>query len=122
MDATNIETMPASATQTGLVLTDSAVSKVKALIEAEGEAGLALRVAVKPGGCAGFQYDLFFDNNTLDGDITKEFHGVRVVVDRSSAEYIDGAIIDYVDSLSESGFKIENPLATGGCGCGKSFC
>lgn len=122
MDATNIETMSSSATQTGLVLTDSAASKVKSLIDAEGEAGLALRVAVKPGGCAGFQYDLFFDNNSLEGDIVKEFGGVKVVVDRGSAEYIDGAVIDYVDSLSESGFKIENPLATGGCGCGKSFC
>lgn len=122
MDATQIETMPASTGTTGLVLTDSAASKVKSLIDAEGEAGLALRVAVKPGGCAGFQYDLFFDNNSLEGDIVKEFHGVKVVVDRGSAEYIDGAVIDYVDSLSESGFKIENPLATGGCGCGKSFC
>ena len=117
MDVTNIETV-----QTGLILTDSAATKVKSLIDAEGEAGLALRVAVKPGGCAGFQYDLFFDNNSLEGDIVKEFSGVKVVVDRSSAEYINGAVIDYVDSLSESGFKIENPLATGGCGCGKSFC
>jgi len=122
MDATQIDIMPSTATSTGLVLTETAASKVKSLIDAEGEAGMALRVAVKPGGCAGFQYDLFFDNNTLDGDIVKEFHGVKVIVDRSSAEYIDGAVIDYVDSLSESGFKIENPLAAGGCGCGKSFC
>ena len=122
MDATQIDIMPSTDTSTGLVLTETAASKVKSLIDAEGEAGLALRVAVKPGGCAGFQYDLFFDNNSLDGDIVKEFHGVKVIVDRSSAEYIDGAVIDYVDSLSESGFKIENPLAAGGCGCGKSFC
>ena len=122
MDATQIDIMPSTSTSTGLVLTETAASKVKSLIDAEGEAGLALRVAVKPGGCAGFQYDLFFDNNSLDGDIVKEFHGVKVIVDRSSAEYIDGAVIDYVDSLSESGFKIENPLAAGGCGCGKSFC
>ena len=122
MDATQIDIMPSTGTSTGLVLTETAASKVKSLIDAEGEAGLALRVAVKPGGCAGFQYDLFFDNNSLDGDIVKEFHGVKVIVDRSSAEYIDGAVIDYVDSLSESGFNIENPLAAGGCGCGKSFC
>lgn len=106
----------------GLVLTDAAASKVKALIDAEGDSALALRVAVKPGGCAGFQYDLFFDNSALDGDIVKEFGGVNVVVDRLSAEYVNGAVIDFVDSINESGFKIENPNAAGGCGCGKSFC
>jgi len=107
---------------TGLVLTDAAAAKVKTLIDAEGEAGLALRVAVKPGGCAGFQYDLFFDNSTLEGDVVREFGGVNVVVDRMSSEYVNGATIDFVDSLNESGFKIENPNATDGCGCGKSFC
>jgi iron-sulfur cluster assembly accessory protein len=107
---------------TGLVLTDAAALKVKQLIDSEGEAGLALRVAVKPGGCAGFQYDLFFDTSTLEGDVVKEFGGVNVVVDRMSAEYINGAVIDFVDTINESGFKIENPNAAGGCGCGKSFC
>jgi iron-sulfur cluster assembly accessory protein len=110
-------------TQTqGLVLTDSAASKVKALIEAEGDSALALRVAVKPGGCAGFQYDLFFDNTKIDGDVVATFSGVDVVVDAASAEYVNGATIDFVDSINESGFKIENPNAAGGCGCGKSFC
>lgn len=107
---------------TGLILTDAAASKVKALIDAEGDSSLALRVAVKPGGCAGFSYDLFFDNSNLDGDVVKAFGGVNVVVDRLSAEYVNGATIDFVDSLNESGFKIDNPNATGGCGCGKSFC
>lgn len=106
----------------GLVLTDAAAAKVKTLIDAEGEAGLALRVAVKPGGCAGFQYDLFFDNSRIDGDLVSEFGGVHVVVDQASAEYVNGAVIDFVDSIGESGFKIENPNATSGCGCGKSFC
>lgn len=106
----------------GLVLTDAAASKVKSLIDAEGDANLALRVAVKPGGCAGFQYDLFFDNSRIDGDVVNTFGGVEVVVDAASAEYVDGAVIDFVDSIAESGFKIDNPNAAGGCGCGKSFC
>lgn len=106
----------------GLILTDAAAAKVKSLIEAEGDAALALRVAVKPGGCAGFQYDLYFDNTRIDGDIVNTFGGVEVVVDAGSAEYINGVVIDFVDSIAESGFKIENPNAAGGCGCGKSFC
>ena len=116
MDATKLETINA-----GLVLTDAAASKVKNLIDAEGDATLALRVAVKPGGCAGFQYDLFFDNSNVEGDIVKEFSGVKVVVDRVSSEYVNGAVIDFVDSLNESGFKIDNPNATGSCACGNSF-
>jgi iron-sulfur cluster assembly accessory protein len=123
METTDINiSTSAPVTTDGLILTDAAALKVKNLIDAEGEPGLALRVAVKPGGCAGFQYDLFFDNSKLDGDIVKEFSGVNVVVDRMSAEHINGAIIDFVDSINESGFKIENPNAAGGCGCGKSFC
>lgn len=109
-------------TTQGLVLTDSAAQKVKALLDAEGQTDLALRVAVRPGGCAGFQYDLFFDATQIDGDVRKSFGGVNVVIDKASIEYVNGAVIDYVDSLSESGFKIENPNAAGGCGCGKSFC
>jgi iron-sulfur cluster assembly accessory protein len=111
-----------ASTTTGLVLTDSAAAKVKSLLDAEGQPELALRVAVRPGGCAGFQYDLFFDATQLEGDVTSNFSGVNVVIDKASIEYVNGAVIDYVDSLSESGFKIENPNATGGCGCGKSFC
>ncbi|MEY3278170.1 MAG: hypothetical protein RLZZ426_656 [Actinomycetota bacterium] len=123
METTDINiSASAPVTTDGLILTDAAALKVKNLIDAEGEPDLALRVAVKPGGCAGFQYDLFFDNSKLDGDIVKEFSGVNVVVDRMSAEHINGAIIDFVDSINESGFKIENPNAAGGCGCGKSFC
>jgi iron-sulfur cluster assembly accessory protein len=115
MESTNTTTQ-------GLVLTDSAAVKVKSLLDAEGQPELALRVAVRPGGCAGFQYDLFFDASHLEGDVVKSFGGVNVVIDKASIEYVNGAVIDYVDSLSESGFKIENPNATGGCGCGKSFC
>lgn len=114
--------METTTTTSGLLLTDAAAAKVKTLIDAEGEAGLALRVAVKPGGCAGFQYDLFFDNGTVDGDVISEFGGVTVRVDPASAPHLDGAVIDFVDAIGDSGFKIDNPNAASGCGCGKSFC
>ena len=109
-------------TTTGLTLTDAAAAKVKTLIEAENEAGLSLRVAVKPGGCAGFQYDLFFTKDEEEGDIVSEFNGVFVRVDALSAPYLTGATIDFVDAIGDSGFKIDNPNAGSGCGCGKSFC
>lgn len=114
--------MESTTTTSGLVLTDAAAAKVKGLIDAEGVEGLALRVAVKPGGCAGFSYDLFFDQHAVDGDLVDNFGGVTVRVDPQSASYLGGAVIDYVDSITDSGFKIENPNASGGCGCGKSFC
>lgn len=107
---------------TGLTLTDAAAAKVKALIEAESETGLYLRVAVKPGGCAGFQYDLFFDKEEVEGDLVSDFGGVQVKVDPMSAPYVVGATIDFVDAIGDSGFKIDNPNSGNGCGCGKSFC
>ena len=109
-------------TDTGVTLTDNAALKIKTLMEAENESGLALRVAVKPGGCAGFQYDLFFDKDELEGDAVADFNGVTVRVDPMSAQYLTGATIDFVDTLGDSGFKIDNPNAGSGCGCGKSFC
>ena len=109
-------------TATGVTLTDSAAVKIKALMSAESETDLALRVAVKPGGCAGFQYDLFFDKDRVEGDAEADFNGVTVRVDPMSAPYLVGAVIDFVDTLGDSGFKIENPNAGSGCGCGKSFC
>ncbi|GIU84737.1 MAG: hypothetical protein KatS3mg008_1512 [Acidimicrobiales bacterium] len=105
-----------------ITLTESAATKVKQLLEAEGEEGLALRVAVRPGGCSGFSYEMFFDGEIREDDITEEFDGVRVVVDPESAKLLRGATLDYKDSLSEAGFSITNPNATSTCGCGKSFC
>lgn len=104
-----------------ITLTDSAAGKVKDLIEAEGEPNLALRVAVRPGGCSGFSYEMFFDSDVADDDNLVDYAGVRVVVDASSAELLQGATLDYKDGLQGAGFAIENPNAQRSCGCGKSF-
>ena len=104
-----------------ITLTDNAASKVKDLIEAEGEPNLALRVAVRPGGCSGFSYEMFFDTDVAADDNLSDFEGVRVVVDASSAELLQGATLDYKDGLQGAGFAIENPNAQRSCGCGKSF-
>ena len=80
-----------------------------------------LRVAIQGGGCGGFEYALGFDRGATDGDAELEFYGVRVVVDPASAPYLKGATVDFVESLKESGFKVENPNASGSCGCGHSF-
>ena len=104
-----------------ITLTDTAASKVKDLIDAEGEPNLALRVAVRPGGCSGFSYEMFFDTDVAADDNLTDFAGVRVVVDASSAELLQGATLDYKDGLQGAGFAIENPNAQRSCGCGKSF-
>ena len=105
----------------GVLLTDAAAGKVRALLEQEGRDDLALRIAVQPGGCAGLRYQLFFDDRQLDGDIIQDFGGVKLAVDRMSAPYVQGATIDFVDSIEKQGFTIDNPNATGSCACGDSF-
>jgi iron-sulfur cluster assembly accessory protein len=105
----------------GVVLTDVAATKVKNLLEQEGRDDLRLRVAVQPGGCSGLIYQLYFDERTLDGDALRDFGGVEVVVDRMSVPYLDGATIDYADSIEKQGFTIDNPNAQGSCACGDSF-
>jgi iron-sulfur cluster assembly accessory protein len=104
-----------------LTLTDAAVAKVTALLEQEGDDGLALRVAVRPGGCSGYSYEMFFDSEIAENDIVRSFGSVRVVVDPESADLIKGATLEYHDGLSEAGFHITNPNATRTCGCGSSF-
>jgi iron-sulfur cluster assembly accessory protein len=108
-------------TATGVNLTDAAVAKVRHLLEQEGRDDLQLRIAVQPGGCSGLRYQLFFDERHLDGDIVTDFNGVAVVVDRMSSPYLNGATIDFVDSIEKQGFTIDNPNATGSCACGDSF-
>ena len=76
---------------------------------------------MQPGGCSGLRYQLFFDERTLDGDVTTDFDGVTVVVDRMSVPYLNGAMIDFVDSIEKQGFTIDNPNATGSCACGDSL-
>ena len=102
-------------------VSDVAASKVKSLLEQEGRDDLSLRISVQPGGCSGLRYQLFFDERSLDGDVVKDFGGVKVVTDRMSAPYLGGASIDFVDTIEKQGFTIDNPNATGSCACGDSF-
>ena len=95
----------------GVTLTDAAAPKAKALLDQEGRDDLALRIAVQPGGCAGLRYNLFFDDRSLDGDLTVDFGGVALTVDRMSAPYVKGASIDFVDTIEKQGFTIDNPNA-----------
>jgi iron-sulfur cluster assembly protein/iron-sulfur cluster insertion protein len=104
-----------------ITLTDTAASKVKALIETESEDNLALRVAVRPGGCSGFSYEMFFDADIAADDVQVDYRGVKVVVDASSAQLLEGATLDYADGLNQAGFQINNPNAQRTCGCGQSF-
>ncbi len=102
-------------------VSDTAASKVKSLLEQEGRDDLQLRIAVQPGGCSGLRYQLFFDERNLDGDVVTDFNGVSVVVDRMSVPYLNGAVIDFVDTIEKQGFTIDNPNAGGSCACGDSF-
>ncbi len=104
-----------------ITLTDTAAVKVKELLEAEGDTSLALRVAVRPGGCSGFSYEMFFDSEVADDDELATFGAVKVIVDPSSSQLLTGATLDYKDGLQQAGFSINNPNATRSCGCGQSF-
>jgi len=104
-----------------ITVTDNAADKVRQLITAEGDDALALRVAVRPGGCSGFSYEMFFDSDVATDDVTTDHGGVRVIVDQSSAQLLTGATLDYKDGLDQSGFAITNPNAQRTCGCGQSF-
>jgi iron-sulfur cluster assembly accessory protein len=105
----------------GVKLTDAAAAKAKALLDQEGRSDMHLRIAVQPGGCAGLRYQLFFDERSLDGDAKRDFSGLAVVVDRMSVPYLQGAVIDFVDTIEKQGFTIDNPNAGGSCACGDSF-
>ncbi|WP_084126688.1 iron-sulfur cluster insertion protein ErpA [Demequina sp. NBRC 110054] len=105
----------------GVVITDTAAAKVKSLLEQEGRDDLRLRLAVQPGGCSGLIYQLYFDERTLDGDAIRDFDGVGVVVDKMSVPYLDGATIDFSDTIEKQGFTIDNPNASSSCACGDSF-
>jgi iron-sulfur cluster assembly accessory protein len=118
---TSPQSTETESTATGIVLSDAAALKAKALLEQEGRDDLRLRVAVQPGGCSGLRYQLFFDERSLDGDQIRDFGGVEVIVDRMSAPYLSGATIDFVDRIDAQGFTIDNPNAQGSCACGDSF-
>ena len=104
-----------------ITLTDSAAAKVSELIAQEGNPELALRVAVRPGGCSGFSYEMFFDSDFADDDQVSTYGEVKVVVDPASATLIMGATLDFKDGLQGAGFSINNPNASRSCGCGQSF-
>lgn len=104
-----------------ITLTETAAAKVGELIKAEGDDNLALRVAVRPGGCSGFSYEMFFDTDIAEDDVRESFGDVVVVVDPSSAQLLQGATLDYKDGLQGAGFSIDNPNAQRTCGCGQSF-
>ena len=103
-----------------VTLTEEARKKVSELLSQETEE-MALRVAVRPGGCSGFSYETYFDTDKAEDDVEKLFDEVRVVVDPSSAELLVGATLDFKDGLNGAGFAIDNPNAQKTCGCGKSF-
>jgi iron-sulfur cluster assembly protein/iron-sulfur cluster insertion protein len=104
-----------------IVLTEIATTKVRELLDAEGQPELSLRVAVRPGGCSGLSYEMFFDSERAPDDIENVYGDVRVVVDPASAQYLEGASLDYKDGLQGNGFTINNPNAQRTCGCGQSF-
>ena len=107
-------------TETLMTVTEAAAGKIKQLMAEEADVSV-LRVAIQGGGCSGFQYGLGFDRGSQEGDVEFSMHGVDVVVDPFSAPYLQGAEIDYVDSIQAAGFAINNPNATSSCGCGHSF-
>ncbi len=104
-----------------LIFTDAAATKVKSLIEDEGNDNLKLRVFVSGGGCSGFQYGFTFDESLNDGDTAVENQGVQLLIDPMSFQYLVGAEIDYTEGLEGAQFVIRNPNATTTCGCGSSF-
>ena len=106
---------------TGVTLTDAAVAKAVSLLANEQADNLALRIAVHPGGCSGLRYELMFDDRQLDGDLVDDYEGVSLVVDKLSAPYLMGATVDFVDTISQQGFTIDNPNAVSTCACGGSF-
>ncbi|MGH9076329.1 MAG: iron-sulfur cluster insertion protein ErpA [Acidimicrobiales bacterium] len=108
-------------TSAPITLTDTAATKVAELLVQEGNPELALRVAVRPGGCSGYSYEMFFDSDIADDDVKVTRGTVTVAVDPASAALLTGATLDYKDGLQGAGFSINNPNASRTCGCGQSF-
>ena len=109
-------------TQENIVtLTDQAIAKINSMMEKEAKVGYNLRLGVSTGGCAGLSYELSFQKSSYDNDQVREQGGLRVVINEESTPFLKGVLIDYVDTLKESGFKFKNPNAKSSCGCGTSF-
>jgi iron-sulfur cluster assembly accessory protein len=112
---------PVTSLPASIILSATAASKVAELLEREANPDYFLRVAVQPGGCSGLRYQLFFDDQPLEGDNIVTEGNVQVRVDRMSAPYLKGASVDWLEGLEQSGFTINNPNAAGSCACGDSF-
>lgn len=118
---TQVLSIKSNQPQKVVTVTDNAAMKIGELIAAEGDSTLALRMAVRPGGCSGFSYEMYFDSEVDEVDIVEKAGDIRVVVDPESAEMVKGSVLDYKDGLMGAGFAIENPNVTRSCGCGNSF-
>ena len=104
-----------------ITLTEKAVEKVKTLQQQEGKPGYALRLRVVGGGCSGYSYSMDFDKDPVEGDVTFESQGVKILVDPKSLPMVDNCQVDWADALTGAGFTVQNPNAKGSCGCGSSF-
>ena len=113
--------MPERAAGMTINLTDSAVARIKQLAAQQGESDLKLRVCINGGGCSGFQYGIALVNTVAEDEVTFEKDGAVLVTDLTSLPFINGATVDFERSMVKSAFKIHNPNAASGCGCGKSF-
>src|SRR5437016_9101525 len=118
---TNVETAPGSTKTAPLILTPTAIAKVKEIMAQQNPVPAGLRVGVVGGGCSGFSYSMSFENSAGMMDKTFNFEGVKVFVDATSAMYLNGCQVDYVETLEGAGFKFENPNVKSTCGCGSSF-
>lgn len=115
-------TIGTQAPERAVDLTDGAIAKIRELVISENDESLALRMAVRPGGCSGFSYEMFFDSEVGPDDVVEEFgEGVRVLIDTQSLEMLRGSTLDYKDGLMGAGFAINNPNVNRSCGCGNSF-
>lgn len=118
---TNVETSATQAKTAPLTLTPNAIAKVKEIMAQQNPVPAGLRVGVVGGGCSGFSYSMAFENTAGMMDKSFNFDGLKVFVDATSLMYLNGCVVDYVDTLEGSGFKFENPNVKSTCGCGSSF-
>jgi iron-sulfur cluster assembly accessory protein len=121
--ATNTEpqVVTAPAASTPVVLTPSAIAKVREIMATQDPLPAGLRIGVVGGGCSGFQYSMSFENQAGMMDKVFSFDNLKVFVDATSVMYLNGCVVDYVETLEAAGFKFENPQVKSTCGCGSSF-
>lgn len=112
---------PAAVPTTPVRLTDNAVNKVREIMATQDPLPAGLRIGVVGGGCSGFQYSMSFENQAGMMDKVYDFNGLKVFVDATSLMYLNGCVVDYVETLEAAGFKFDNPTVKSTCGCGSSF-